>query len=411
MSADPSGHRVPIRGEFIVWMLVSLASRTPVAMAPLALVFLSRHGAGGYASGAVLASAYVLGEVAGAPLLGARLRAARIRRQLAAGLAVGACAFVALPFARFAPLPVLIGLAFLAGAAPAACPGGARVLLTRMVKDTAVPRALSVEATLTQIIWAASPGLVVLLALEADAGAPLLLGGALAATASLLLLRLPEHPAAGPAGRSGTAAGRVLLSAWPVYLTSAAAMTMLATAELVLPALLEDRQVAVGWAGPLLAGFALAGAAGALCYGLRSWRGSARTQSLILLTVTAGCVGLIAVLPGLPGIAAGLLLAGLFQSGVMITRSLSLRERLPEHAHAGAYSVMYAAGGIGYGLTAVLSAVVLDAASPAAAVAGGAAVALVATAVSAIAERGVPKHMPGSRPRSAPSDQCAETRP
>ncbi|MFD7291677.1 hypothetical protein ACFV9W_00180 [Streptomyces sp. NPDC059897] len=279
-----------------------------------------------------------------------------------------------------------------------------------MVKDTAVPRALSVEATLTQIIWAASPGLVVLLALEIEAGAPLLLGGVLAATGALLLLRLPEHRDAGPAVRSG-ATGRVLLSTWPIYLTSAAAMTMLATAELVLPALLEDRRVAVGWAGPLLAGFALAGAAGALCYGMRSWSGSARTQSLVLLTVTAGCVGLIAVLPGLPGIAAGLLLAGLFQSGVMVTRSLSLRERLPEHAHAGAYSVMYAAGGVGYGLTAALSAVVLSAASPAAAVAGGAGVALLATAVSALAERGVPKHMPGSRPRSAPSDQCAETRP
>lgn len=213
MSAYPSGHRVPLSGEFIVWMLVSLVSRTPVAMAPLALVFLSRHGAGGYTSGAVLASAYVLGEVAGAPLLGARLRGGRMRRQLACGLAVGACAFVALPIARSAPLPVLIGLAFLAGAAPAACPGGARVLLTRMVQDTAVPRALSVEATLTQIVWAASPGLVVLLALEADAGAPLLLGGVLAATGSLLLFRLPEHPAAGSAGRSGKAAGRVLLSA------------------------------------------------------------------------------------------------------------------------------------------------------------------------------------------------------
>ncbi|MFI5663535.1 MFS transporter [Streptomyces sp. NPDC051684] len=264
-----------VKGEFILWMLVSLTSRTPVAMAPLALVFLTRHGAGGYTAGAALGSAYVLGEVAGAPLLGARLHGSRMRRQLAVGLAVGACAFVALPLARSAPLPVLTVLAFLAGAAPAGCPGGARVLLTRMVQDTAVSRALSMEATLTQIIWAASPGLVVLLALQVDAGAPLLLGGVLAGTAALLLLRLPEHPAAGPAGRPGTAAFRVLLSAWPVYLTSAAAMTMLATAELVLPALLEDRQVAVGWAGPLLAGFALAGAAGALCYGMRSWPGSA----------------------------------------------------------------------------------------------------------------------------------------
>lgn len=387
VSAEPSGYRVLLRGELLLWVLVSLVSKMPVAMAPLAVVFLSRPSSGGYTLGAGLASAYVLGEMTGAPLLGARLRTGRIRQQLAAGLAIGAVAFAALPFAHSAPLPVLIVLAFMAGAAPAACPGGTRVLLTRMVPDTAVARALSIEATVTQIIWAVSPGLVVLLALNAGSGAPLLLGGVLAAVASLLVLRLPELPATGPAGRAELGVRRVLLSGWPIYLTSAAAMTMLATAELVLPALLEDRQVAVGWAGPLLAGFALAGAAGAFCYGLRSWPGSATRQSLVLLTVTAGCVGLIAVLPSLWGSATGLLLAGAFQSGVMITRNLSLRERLPGHAHAGGYSLMYAAGGAGYSLTAVLTAVALSVASPAAAVAGGAALAVLVTAVSALAER------------------------
>ncbi|MEU6611606.1 hypothetical protein ABZ922_42480 [Streptomyces shenzhenensis] len=224
----------------------------------------------------------------------------------------------------------------------------------------------------------------------------------LAATASLLLLRLPEDSATGPAARASVATRRVLLAGWPVYLTSAAAMTMLSPAELVLPALLEDRHISVSWAGPLLLGFALAGAAGALCYGTRSWPGSARVQSLVLLTVTAGCVGLIAVLPGLWGIATGLLLAGVFQSGVMITRNLSLRKRLPEHAHAGAYSVMYAAGGAGYSLTAVLSAVVLSVASPAAALTGGVAVALVATAVSALAEHGGFAVHPVDAPPRAP---------
>ncbi|MFI5663536.1 MFS transporter [Streptomyces sp. NPDC051684] len=121
-------------------------------------------------------------------------------------------------------------------------------------------------------------------------------------------------------------------------------------------------------------------------------------------------MGLIAVLPGLPGIAAGLLLAGLFQSGVMIARSLGLRERLPEHAHAGAYSVMYAAGGIGYGLTAALSAVVLSAASPAVAVVGGAAVALVTTAVCALAERGRDPGRGQEREQERETDRCAEAR-
>ncbi|OEV09595.1 MFS transporter [Streptomyces nanshensis] len=394
----------------LLWGLVALASKAPVAMAPLALVFLCRQSPHGYALGASLASAYVVGEVAGASLLGARLRHGRMRRQLSAGLIAGALAFCALPVARSAPSPVLIALAVLAGAAPAACPGGVRAMVTRTVPDGAVPRILSAEATLTQITWAAAPALVVVLALRLHPGAPLLLGGLLAAGAAILLLRLPEprepeepreesgsasSESASGESRSGESGSgeraavpmrRSLLHGWPVYLTSAASMAMLATAELVLPALLEERRLAVGWSGPLLAGFALAGAAGALCYGLRTWPGSVRIQSLVLLVATAGCLCLVAVLPGVPGIAAGLLLAGVFQSGVMITRTLGLRERLPQRVHAAAYSVMYAVGGAGYSLTASLSAVALDLATPSVAILGGVALTLLITAVGAVAE-------------------------
>ncbi|MEV0223954.1 MFS transporter [Streptomyces sp. NPDC050704] len=373
--------------KLLLWALVAFTSKAPVAMAPLALVFSSRQSPAGYSLGASLASAYVVGEVVGAPLLGSRLSRSRMKPQLSVGLLAGALAFGALPFVRSAPAPVLIGLAFLAGAAPAASPGGIRAILTRLVTDESVPRALSAETTLTQITWAAAPGLVVLLALQVHAGAPLMLGALLAAAASILVLRLPEPPELESATSAVASMTRTLFSGWPVYLTSAASMAMLATAELVLPALLEERQVAVGWSAPLLAGFALASAAGAVCYGLRTWPGSVQAQSLVFLTAMAGCLVLVTVLPGMPGIAAGLLLAGIFQSGVMVTRNLSLRERLPARAHAAAYSVMYAVGGLGYSLAASFSAMALNLASPSAAILGGVAITVLITAVSAIAER------------------------
>ncbi|MCY0938210.1 MFS transporter [Streptomyces sp. H34-S4] len=406
MTAVRSGYRALMTRDLLIWALVALTGKAPVAMAPLALVFMSREGPGGYTLGATLASVYVLGEVVGAPLLGTRLARHRMRPQLAAGLLVAAAAFAAIPLTRGAPVPVPIALAFLAGAAPAACPGGVRTLLTRLVDEAAVPRALSAEATLTQITWAAAPALVVGLALQAFAGAPLILGAVLAAASAALLVLLPEPEQLASAtaeGRTGREPGmtRILLSGWPVYLTSAAAMAMLATAELVLPALLEDRSMPVGWSGPLLAGFALASAAGAFCYGLRSWPGSVRVQSLVLLAVTAGCVALVTVLPGLPGVAIALAAAGVFQSGVMVSRSLSLRERLPEHAHAAGYSMMYAVQGAGYSLTASLSAVALEVADPTTAILGGVVIALVITAVSALAER---TPLPTRKPVPALSD-------
>ena len=78
------------------WALVASCARLPVAMTPLALVFLVRERRGGYALGAELAAAYVIGEVAGAAVLGPRLDPRRARLQLAAGLALGACSFAGL---------------------------------------------------------------------------------------------------------------------------------------------------------------------------------------------------------------------------------------------------------------------------------------------------------------------------
>ncbi|TWF93845.1 MFS transporter [Saccharopolyspora dendranthemae] len=373
--------------ELLLWGLIALASKAPVAMAPLALVFFSRATPGGYALGATLASAYVLGEVVGAPLLGSRLGRGRMRPQLVIGLLCGAVAFGALPLLATGSPGWVIATAFLAGAGPAACPGGIRSLLTRLVGDRDVARALSAEAMLTQITWAVAPALVVLLALQVHPGAPLVLCALLALLAGGLLLRLHEPATQSTATRAPTSMSRAVMAGWPVYLTSAAAMAMLATAELVLPALLEDRAIAVGWSGPLLAAFALASAFGAFCYGLRRWPGAVEAQSLVFLTATACCVTLIVLLPGVAGIAVGLMLAGVFQAGVMVTRNLSLRQQLPEQAHAAAYSMMYAVQGAGYSLTATLSAVALQVATPATAVIGGVAVTLVITAICAVAER------------------------
>ncbi|WP_307518032.1 MFS transporter [Streptomyces umbrinus] len=334
-----------------------------------------------------------MGEVVGASLLGVRLRRNRMKQQLSAGLLTGALAFCGLSLAGPAPACVLIVLAFLAGAAPAACPGGIRTMLTQLVTDGAVPRALSAETTLTQITWAAAPALVVFLALQVHAGAPLLLGALCAAAASILLLRLPTEPQQPPpAERAAAPLTQIWLLGWPVYLTSAASMAMLAAAELVLPAFLEQRQVAVGWSGPLLVAFALASAAGAFCYGLRLWPGSVQTQSLVLLVAMAGCLLLITVLPGASGITVGFLLAGVFQSGVMITRNLSLREQLPSHMHAAAYSVLYALGGLGYSLAAALAAVALDLGNPSAAIIGGVAITLLFATASAMAEKRSYRH-------------------
>ena len=322
-------------------------------------------------------------------MLGIRLRPANARAQLRSGLAVGAAAFAGLGAFPAAP-PVLQGaLALLAGAAPAAASGCLRTMLTEQLADDLIAKALSAESLHTRAVWTLAPAVVGTLAVGVAPNAPVLLAAALMAIAAAGLRWLPRGWEADASDRGGVSVGRTLAMAWPVYVSGAAAMSLLALAELVLPALLSQRGIAAGWAGPLLAGYSLASALGALLYGMRTWPGRPHTQGLVLLLGVSACVAMAGVLPRLGGIAVALLTAGLLESGVQVTRSIGLREVLPPSTLAAGYSVMYAAVGAGYVGSASLSGAVMGIASPAAAILCGVALTLLLAAASAVGERGL----------------------
>ncbi|SER00680.1 hypothetical protein SAMN04487983_101095 [Streptomyces sp. yr375] len=365
--------------QMLVWACTAVGARMPVAMAPLALVFLVRERAGGYSLGAVLAAAYVIGEIVGAPVLGMRLRRERARVQLAAGLAGGAAGFAGLGCLPGAPPGVLCGFAFVAGVAPAAATGGLRTLLTGLVPERAAAQALSVESMLMAGVWAVSPAAVAGLALGVAPRVPLLLAAVLMASSVAGLRLLPA--AWGVDDTGGGARLRVLVGAWPVYVTGAASLALLGLAELVLPALLEQRGVGVGWSGPLLTGMAVGGGLGGFVYGLRRWPGLLRTRSVILMAGVSVCVTFAALIPEAAGIAAALVVGGALQSGALLTRNLSLREALPPSALAAGYSVMYAAAGVGYAATGSLAGGLLRVVAPSTAILAGVGLTLLLTGV------------------------------
>ncbi|MER7836326.1 MFS transporter [Streptomyces sp. NPDC096040] len=360
--------------QVLLWACTAVGARMPVAMAPLALVFLVRERPGGYSLGAMLAAAYVIGEILGAPVLGVRLRPERARAHLAVGLATGAAGFAGLGIFPDAHPAVLAVLAFVAGAAPAAATGGLRTLLTHLVPERSAAQALSVESILTAAVWALSPAAVAGLALAVAPGVPLRLAAALMASSVAALWLLPA--AWGTEERSDTPLARVLAGAWPVYVTGAASLTLLGLSELVLPALLEQRGIGVGWSGPLLTGMAVGGGLGAFLHGLRSWPGRLRTHSVLLMTGTAVCVTLAALIPHSAGIASALVVGGMLQSAAMLTRNLSLRDALPPRAQAAGYSLMYAAAGAGYAATGSLAGALLRVVAPSTAVLAGVGVTL-----------------------------------
>ncbi|WP_030317783.1 hypothetical protein [Streptomyces sp. NRRL B-3229] len=370
--------------QVLVWACTSVGARMPVAMAPLALVFLVRERPGGYALGAVLAAVYVIGEIVGAPVLGMRLRPERPRPHLAAGLAAGAAGFAGLGLLPDVGSLILGGCAVLAGSAPAAVTGGLRALLTELVPERAVPQALSTESMLNSVIWAVSPAAVTGLALGVAPRVPLLLAAVLMGASLAGLWLLPSGWKTGSEGGTRTgqpSTSRLLLGAWPVYVTGAASLSLLGLAELALPALLEQRGIRVGWSGPMLAGLAVGGGLGAFLYGLRTWPGLLRTRSVVLMCGTSVCVTLLALTPDAAGIAAALAVGGLLQSGALVTRNLALREVLPPTVLAAGYSVMYAAAGAGYAATGSLAGALLTVTVPSRAVLAGVVLTLVLTGV------------------------------
>ncbi|MEV5968530.1 MFS transporter [Streptomyces sp. NPDC051921] len=399
----------------LTWSAVTVAARLPVAMAPLAAVFLVRQQPGGYTLGAVLAAVYVIGEIVGAPVLGVRMDAERARPHMAVGLAVGAAGFTGLGVLGGGAHPVLLGAcAFLAGAGPSAAPGGMRALLTGMVPDRAVTQAMSMESILVFAIWAAAPALTAGLALGVDPAVPLLLQAASMALSVAGLWLLPYGWAAEPQ-EPGASMRRVLVRAWPVYVSGAAGLTLLALAELILPALLEQRGIPLGWAGPLLAGFSIGSAVGAFVYGLRgSWPGRLTVQSAVLVTSVAAGVALAAVLPWTAGIAVALAAAGLLQAPAGLTRNLALRQILPPGALAAGYSVMYAAVGAGYAASGTLAGALLKVVAPSTAILYGVVLTLALTALGLWGERRItpegrtpaaPPSVGRVRPRTAGSDR------
>ncbi|WP_327129412.1 hypothetical protein [Streptomyces sp. NBC_01727] len=260
-------------------------------------------------------------------------------------------------------------------------------MLTEQLDDELTTKALSAESMHTRLTWTLAPAVAGTLAVGVAPGAPMLFAGTLMAIAVGGLRWLPRGWEADGSDRGGISIVRTLATAWPVFVSGSAAMSLLALAELVLPALLQQRGIGAGWAGPLLAGYSLAAAAGAFLYGMRSWPGRLHVQGFVLLLGVSACVAVCGVLSALGWIAAALLTAGLLASGLQVVQSLGLREALPPSALAAGYSVMYAAVGAGYVGSASLSSAVLSVASPASALLCGVALTLVLAAVSALGER------------------------
>jgi hypothetical protein len=367
------------------WTLVVVFQRLPIAMSPLALVYLGHVAGSSYAVGALLAAVFAAAEAVTAGPMGRRFDRRPARPEIRLVLTVQATLLVALAGAALAQAPVWLLLLFSAGAGAVAsgAHGGLRALLVRTAQPATHHAALSLESTLTTLLWAVGPAVVGLVTLVAGAGWTVVLVAAIAAAGAVAAGTLTDP---GPATGALAAPVRVWRRTWPALLQEGAVMVCVGAAYTGLPGLLESVGTDGAVAGPVLAVFALAGLAGGLAYGSRSWPGAYRTQSTVLVLAVTAVLGLAVVAPTAGLVGALVVLSGLAGTPALTARAAGVQQLLPEHAWAAGFSGLYAAGGVGFGVAGIVVAGLMDGAGVRVALLACVAVAAVATVVGAVAE-------------------------
>ena len=388
------------------WTVAVLCQRLPIAMSPLALVYLGHLAGSSYAVGALLAAVFAAAEAVAAGVMGRRFdrRSARSEIRLVLGVQSVLLVALALPVLLWpgsTPVWLLLALSAGAGGVASGAHGGLRALLVRTVAPTAHHAALSLESTLTTLLWAVGPAVVGLVTLLAGAVWPVVVTAAIAATGVLAAGALTDP---GPAPSRGPAAKvRVWRRTWPALLQEGAVLVCVGAAYTGLPSLLESVGTDAAVAGPVLAVFAVAGLVGGLAYGSRTWPGAYRVQSTVLVLAVTAVLGLAVVMPTAGVISALVVVSGLAGTPALAARAAGVQQLLPERAWAAGFSGLYAAGGVGFGAAGVVVSGLLDPVGIRTALLACVALAALAATVGAVAEARIsrPARSGPRRPRPA----------
>lgn len=360
------------------WVVAVGGSRIPIAMAPLAFVYVGEEAVGSYGLGALMAGVFSIAEALSAPMSGRMLGRSRdMRRGLGLMLFGGAAMMVALAVAAWltAPAAVMVLLAAACGAVPAAAQGGLRAMLHRLVPPRLREKAFALDSTLLELQWALAPLIV---AGCVAVGVPTLTALAMALAASIagvLVLQLPaleesqgQRQESESLGRFSAATEDDHAPAWraPRAAGSYLASFLLGYAEgtvvVALPALVTFIGAVPASAATLLVGMSLSSAVGGWLYGWLTPRLGEPTnvRAAVFLTLLGLMIIPIGLADNLWVAAVFVVLAGVVIAPLNALRSLQLAKVLPERQHAEGFSVLYGLNVLGAGASGLILALLLQ---------------------------------------------------
>lgn len=345
----PSDATVLRNPSYIRWSAGAQFARLPIAMAPLAFTTLTSALTGSYATGAAMVSAVMIAEVVCSVPVGRLLDRTGITRGMRTLLVVRGLVYGGLLAAAVAGLPpvVLIAIAVLAGALGGGLLGGFRALLTGVVGERLLGRAVAINAMVVEAVIVGGPLLVALLA-RISVMTPVLVMAFASIIAAPLARRARAPSGTGPAGPRGDM-WRPLIG-W-VCLVFAIGH-LLSTIEVAALPLAERFSGGTAAASVIVTALCVASIAGGALYSARG-RPPTRRLTVGLLVVFIGGGATVTLAPSLPVLLAGAAVAGLCTAPLTTIGSVAAEYRVPAERRAEGFAVLNTAQGLGFGLGAL----------------------------------------------------------
>ncbi|RUR03042.1 MFS transporter [Labedella endophytica] len=383
--------------------LPALLGRLSLAMVTLVLLYAVQEATDSFAIAGAATGAFGLANVIASPFRarlvdrhGQRLTLSSLSVLYAAGL-IGVAVATA---ADGTPAAVVIGLAAIAGVFPPPLGASMRVIWGSLTPaGPARTAAYSLDAVSEELLFTGGPLLAAAIITLTDPPTALVATAALSVVGTLGMTssaasrsRLPSATTPPRAARPLSQPGFAL-----VLLALLGVGVVLGTVEVAAPAVAEA-QGSVGIAGLLLAAFAGGSAIGGLLYGRRPWRSSLVCRLLVCGATMIALSALMAALPGVAALAAGLALVGFFLAPSLITGYLLADDLTDVEVRTEASSWINTAVNAGAAVAAIAVGAAADATDPRWGFLVGAAGAGLLLAVAA---PGLLRHR--RRPRSAPA--------
>ncbi|CAB0562293.1 MFS transporter [Corynebacterium diphtheriae] len=337
----------------LAWSILTVLTRLVVTTLPMVAVVGTAAVGKSYVAGGLISGGYAAGEAAGAIFLTHRLAQTSIKRQLRTIcwasavllIAAGVILWLAPDWWLFSAVSILV-LGFISSPIP----GVLRSSATQ--SSTSSQRILATDNVINQTCWVLGPIIGVMMVHHLSTFIAYLSLASLMLLSSLLLSVAVPSSYRHQTGKEGRVDFRPI--AVPIV-ASGVIMAVTAAFDTLVPSLLHQ------WFGSdektsfVLAILALGSVLASTLFGIKKKWSRPETFAMVSTLFMIALLGIVGSLPSYFSLLAIAALIGVFQAPSIVLRQVIVSNSVSDKRKAAAFSFLYAAGGVGYSVSAAVT--------------------------------------------------------